>query len=214
MRYLVFLLLFSVALVAESESALSVEPMVVFPSSVLVEQQTTESTAHLVVLGALEKVNHELQPEKFILVPGRKEASTWYLPEARRTKQVAEHFKSQLVGSANILFECRGRSCGSSSYWANTHFERAILYGPEQYQHYLIAQRSTSKAPVPAASASEPSIAEPSIAEPSALESLVSEKAIPQQIEAGDYVVIYIGERATRKIYAHIETISLVKPQS
>ena len=119
MRYLVFLLLFSVALVAESESALSVEPMVVFPSSVLVEQQTTESTAHLVVLGALEKVNHELQPEKFILVPGRKEASTWYLPEARRTKQVAEHFKSQLVGSANILFECRGRSCGSSSYWAS-----------------------------------------------------------------------------------------------
>ena len=214
MRYLVFLLLFSVALVAESESALSVEPMVVFPSSVLVEQQTTESTAHLVVLGALEKVNHELQPEKFILVPGRKEASTWYLPEARRTKQVAEHFKSELGESTNILFECRGRACGSSSYWANKHFERSILYGPEQYQHYLIAQRATSKAPVPAASASEPSIAEPSIAEPSALESLVSEKAIPQQIEAGDYVVIYIGERATRKIYAHIETISLVKPQS
>ena len=207
MRYLVFLLLISVALEAESEPAFLVEPIVVFPSSVLVEQQTTESTAHLVVLGALEKVNHELQPEKFILVPGRKEASTWYLPEARRTKQVAEHFKSQLVGSANILFECQGRSCGSSSYWANKHFERAILYGPEQYQHYLIAQRSTSKAPVP-----NTSVSETSTAEPSASELLVSKKARPQQIEAGDYLVIYIGERATRKIYAHIETISLVKP--
>ncbi len=207
MRYLVFLLLISVALEAESEPAFLVEPIVVFPSSVLVEQQTTESTAHLVVLGALEKVNHELQPEKFILIPGRKEASTWYLPEARRTKQVAEHFKSQLVGSANILFECQGRSCGSSSYWANKHFERAILYGPEQYQHYLIAQRSTSKAPVP-----NTSVSETSTAEPSASELLVSKKARPQQIEAGDYLVIYIGERATRKIYAHIETISLVKP--
>lgn len=203
MRYLVFLLLFSVALVAESESALTVEPMVVFPSSVLVEQQTTESTAHLVVLGALEKVNHELQPEKFILVPGRKEASTWYLPEARRTKQVAEHFKSQLIGSANILFECRGRACGSSSYWANKLFERAILYGPEQYQHYLIAERSASKAPVP----------KPPVPKPPVPKQLVTEQTIPQQIEAGDYVVIYVGERATRKIYAHIEYISLLKPQ-
>ena len=181
MRYLVFVLIISVALVAESESASVAAAVGLFPFSELVEQKTTESMSHLVVLGALEKVNHELQPEKSILVSGRKDASTWYLPEARTTKQVAEHFKSELVESANILFECQGRSCGSSSYWANKHFERAIIYGPEQYQHYLIAQRS------------------------------VSEPSIPQQIEEGDYVVIYIGERATRKIYVHIEYIARIK---
>ncbi len=182
MRYLAFVLLISVALVAESEPASLAEPVGLFPSSELVEQETTESTGHLLVLGALEKVNHELQPEKFILVPGRKVASTWYLPEARRTKQVAQHFKSELVESANILFECQGRSCGSSSYWANKLFERAILYGPEQYQHYLIGQRS------------------------------VPEHSFAQQKAEGDYIVIYIGERATRKIYVHIEYISRANP--
>ena len=181
MRYLAFVPLISLALLAESQPAAVAEPVALYPSSELVEQETIESTALLVVLGALEKVNHELQPEKSILVSGRKDASTWYLPEARTTKQVAEHFKSELVESANILFECQGRSCGSSSYWANKHFERAIIYGPEQYQHYLIAQRT------------------------------VSEPSIPQQIEEGDYVVIYIGERATRKIYVHIEYIARIK---
>jgi len=182
MRYLVFVLIISVAQVAESESASVAAAVGLFPSSELVEQKTTESMSHLVVLGALEKVNHELQPEKSILVPGRKDASTWYLPEARRTKQVAEHFKSELIESANILFECQGRSCGSSSYWANKLFERAILYGPEQYQHYLIAQRS------------------------------VPQHSLSQQKAEGDYIVIYIGERATRKIYVHIEYISRVNP--
>ena len=182
MRYLVFVLLISAALGAKSERASVVVPVGLFPSSELVEQETTESSGHLLVLGALEKVNHELQPEKLILVPGRKVASTWYLPEARRTKQVAEHFKSELIESANILFECQGRSCGSSSYWANKLFERAILYGPEQYQHYLIAQRS------------------------------VPQHSLAQQKAEGDYIVIYIGERATRKIYVHIEYISRVNP--
>jgi hypothetical protein len=182
MRYLAFVLLISVALVAESDSASVAEPIGLFPSSELVEQETTESTGHLVVLGALKKVNHELRPKKSILVPGRKDASTWYLPEARSTKQVADHIKSELLESANLLFECRGRSCGSSSYWANKYFERAILYGPEQYQYYLIAQRS------------------------------VPQHSLSQQKEEGDYIVIYIGERATRKIYVHIEYISRIKP--
>jgi hypothetical protein len=178
MRYIVFVLLISVTMMAQGEPALPNKPVGLFPASELVEQETSESTGHLLVLGALEKVNHELQPEKLILVPGTKDSSTWYLPEARRTKQVAEHFKSELVELAQILFECRGRACGSSSYWANKLFDRAILYGPEQYQHYLIAQR------------------------PAPQQSLSHEHA------EGDYIVIYIGERATRKIYVHIEYIS------
>jgi hypothetical protein len=178
MRYLVFVVLVSVSLLAESETTFVDEPLGLFPSSELVEHKTTDSTRYLVVLGALEKVNHELIPEKSILVRGRKEASTYYLPEARRAKQVAEYFKSELLGSAEILFECQGRTCGSSSFWANEHFKRAILYGPEQYQYYLVAQRSDSP-----------------------------------QSEEGDYIVIYIGERATRKIYVQIEYISQTGPR-
>lgn len=177
MRYIVFVLLISAALAAESESVSIAEPVALYPSSELVEQKSSESTGHLVVLGALKKVNHEMLPEKYVLVPGVKEALTYYLPEARRTKEVAQFFKSELNGSANILYECQGRTCGSSSYWANNHFKTAILYGPEQYQYYLVAQR-----------------------------------AVPQQTEDGDYIVIYVGQRATRKIYVHIEYFSRIKP--
>ena len=173
MRYIAFVLLISVSLVAQAEPALPAKPVGLFPASELVEQETTESTGHLLVLGALEKVNHELQPENFILVPGRKDASTWYLPEARRTKQVAEYFKSELVESANILFECQGRSCGSSSYWANRILGHAILYGPEQFQHYQIYELH----------------------------------------DDGGYVAVYVGQRATRKIYVHVESVSRV-PES
>ena len=64
MRYLAFVLLISAALVAQAEPALPVEQVGLFPSSELVEQEVTQSTSHLLVLGALKKVNHELQPEK------------------------------------------------------------------------------------------------------------------------------------------------------
>ncbi len=177
MRYLVFVLLVSLGLVAKSESASVVNPIGLFPGSDLVEQEMTESTGHFLALGAMKKINHELLPEKSILVPGRKDASTYYLPEARGTKQIAEYYKSEVMEAANILFECQGRACGSSSFWANNHFKSAILYGPEQYQHYLIAQRS-----------------------------------VPEQMDEGDYIVIYVGQRATRKIYVHIEYISRTKP--
>lgn len=185
MRYLVFVpLIVFAALVAAAESGLVAAPVGLYPSSEMVAQETTESSGHLVVLGVLKKINHELLPEKSILVSGRKEASTYYLPEARRTNQVADFFRAELVASANILFECQGRTCGSSSYWANSHFETAILYGPEQFQHYFIAQRS------------------------------VSQRSVSQEGEQGDYIVIYIGQRATRKIYAHIEYLSPIKPQA
>ena len=49
----------------------------------------SEKTTHLIVLGALEKINHELEPEHSITVDGRKASRTYYLPLARRTKEVS-----------------------------------------------------------------------------------------------------------------------------
>jgi hypothetical protein len=120
---------------------------------------------HLAVLGTLEKVNHEVQPEASEFLRGKKSTRTYYLPQNRKTSQVADFFKEQLAGEGEIAFSCKGRGCGSSSLWANQIFDRAILYGPEQYQYYLIASIDDA------------------------------------------YLAVYIGQRATRKIYVYLEQL-------
>jgi len=163
MRYLATLILVCLtcaAIAAEPFSKVSLKP---YRSAEAVSDEWSSASSHLVVLGSLEKVNRELEPEKSEIFYGRRYQETYYLPEARRTGQVFEHYRSQLEALGEILFECDGRACGSSSYWANKVFEEAILYGPEQFQKYVIASRS----------------------------------------DGGGYVAVYIGERATRKIYVH-----------
>ena len=63
MRYLAFVLLISVALVAECEPASLAEPVGLFPSSELVEQETTESSGHLLVLGHLKRSTTNCSPK-------------------------------------------------------------------------------------------------------------------------------------------------------
>ena len=132
-----------------------------------------ENTTHLIVLGALEKINHELEPEQSTISDGRKSSRTYYLPLARRTRDVSRFYREQLVSRGDLAFECQGRTCGSSSYWANRILGYAILYGPEQFQHYQIYE-------------------------------------LPDD---GGYVAVYVGQRATRKIYVHVESVSRV-PES
>lgn len=162
-RYLVVLALVgftSALVVAEPASKVYLES---YRSAELESEEWSEASSHLVVLGSLEKVNRELQPEKSEIFYGRRYQETYYLPEARRTEQVFDHYRMQLKQLGQVLFQCDGRACGSSSYWANKVFKEAILYGPEQFQKYLIAERSDS----------------------------------------GGYVAVYVGQRATRKIYVH-----------
>ena len=129
-----------------------------------VSEQWSSASSHLLILGALEKVNHVLQPERSEVVAGRRFQETLYLPEARRTEQVFDHYRQQLLSLGELLFECDGRACGSSSYWANRVFEEAVLYGPEQYQKYAIVRRNDGRG----------------------------------------YLAVYVGQRATRKIYVHL----------
>lgn len=163
MRYLATLILFSFTVTALAAESYSTVPLIPYRSAQAVSDEWSSASSHLVVLGSLEKVNRELEPEKSEIFYGRRYQETYYLPEARRTGQVFDHYRSQLESLGEILFECDGRTCGSSSYWANKVFGEAILYGPEQFQKYAIASRS----------------------------------------DGGGYVAVYVGERATRKIYVH-----------
>ena len=139
-----------------------------YPGSDLTEESIDlHEASHRVVLGSLKKINNQLKPERSETVRGRKSAYTYYLPEARRTGEVGAHFETQLTRIGQIVFQCQGRTCGSSSYWANKVLDRAILYGPEQFQQYYVAKLND---------------------------------------ESG-FVAVYVGQRATRKIYVHVEVI-------
>lgn len=164
MRYiatLIFSLLLTAGSFAETDLETSLVP---YRAAELTTEAWSEASSHMVVLGSLEKVNRVLQPEKSEIISGRKHQQTYFLPEARSTEQVFEYYLNQLESKGDLLFQCDGRGCGSSSYWANKVFEVAVLYGPEQFQKYGIASPET-----------------------------------------GDrYIAVYIGQRATGKIYAHI----------
>lgn len=112
-----------------------------YPGAEVVESRIDEKIANRrIILGALKKINNILQPKFFEYVSGTQTSTTYYIPAERRVDKVVEFYRDQLSGSASILFTCKGRDCGSSNYWANTIFTTPLLYGPEQYQNYIIAE--------------------------------------------------------------------------
>ena len=120
---------------------LATEKLELFPGAELVESRVDEKIeSRRIVLGALKKIKNELQPKFFEYVSGTQKSNTYYIPTERRIDKLVEFYLDQLSGSARILFKCEGRDCGSSNYWANTVFTTPLLYGPEQYQNYIIAR--------------------------------------------------------------------------
>ncbi len=106
-------------------------------------ESTTEDTTDIsrrLILSSLKKINNILAPEKVEYVKGTRESLTLYIPNERRTEVVLEFYRDHLLRQGTILYECHGRECGSSNYWANTVFSTSKLYGPEQFQHYVLAQ--------------------------------------------------------------------------
>jgi len=111
-----------------------------YPGAELVKESGPAPGNQRIVLGALEKIQNHVEPEVQKFVSGDRYSFTYRLSEARRTGQVSDFFRDQIVARGQLMFECHGRRCGSSNYWANGVFRQAILYGPEQYQHYLAAR--------------------------------------------------------------------------
>jgi hypothetical protein len=112
-----------------------------YPGAELVDKKTDDTiTSRRIILGPLKKIKNVLEPKSYQYLTGTHSASTYYIANERRVKNVVAFYRAQLQTSHEILFSCEGRDCGSSNYWANTVFETPILYGPEQYQSYTIAK--------------------------------------------------------------------------
>ena len=112
-----------------------------FPRSHIVEyEKSSEEVAYNLILGSLKRINKVLSPKKSRRLNGRLTRMTYRIPNGIRTGEVFEHFRSQMSDAGEILFSCQERECGSSNYWANTVFQKAELYGPEENQYLLVGQ--------------------------------------------------------------------------
>jgi hypothetical protein len=95
---------------------------------------------HRLITGRVKRMAGDVQPEASEFVRGRKFLETFSIPAAHSTASLVEFYRQQLSLRGQILFECDGRGCGPSNYWSNQVFERPRLYGPLEYQHYMLAR--------------------------------------------------------------------------
>jgi hypothetical protein len=160
-------------LMVSNALAATIEP---YPGSQLVGSTASDEVAiHRLITGEVKRVNGQVKPESSDFVQGTKATKTFEVLDVPHREAIGQFFREQLQANGQLLFECIGRSCGASSYWANSVFNQAILYGPTEDQHYLLGKLSGDR---------------------------------------GDYVIIYMAQRATGKRYAHIETFSDVAGES
>ena len=112
-----------------------------YPGAQLVSESTDkEIKSHQIISGPVKRVNTKLAPDASEFVSATKSTRIFEIPDQRSTKPIAEYYREALLRHNQILFECSGRTCGASNFWANSVFNRSILYGPEQYQYYFLAK--------------------------------------------------------------------------
>lgn len=109
-----------------------------FPDSTIVERDLQRDSNYRLVLGGLERVRGDVIPEESQRLRGAVTTLTYEVSQSFRGEDVYQFFLDQLEErSYEVLFNCTGRGCGSSNYWANDIFRNRILYGPERNQYYL-----------------------------------------------------------------------------
>jgi len=109
-----------------------------FPDSRIISYDTNSNENYQLVLGSLRRVAGQVVREEVERLRGRVTRITYEVSQSFTGANVIEFFEDQAqqLGYTQ-LFNCSGRECGSSSYWANTVFENRILNGLERNQFYM-----------------------------------------------------------------------------
>jgi hypothetical protein len=89
-------------------------------------------------LANLKKSARAWIPIKAKQVQGDISSSLYKFGREERLEPIYRYYKKQLIDSADILYECNGRTCGSSNAWANNFFNDYRLYGADSNQSLLV----------------------------------------------------------------------------
>jgi uncharacterized protein len=125
---------------AQSDAVGAKDPEVLerYSGSWVVKYQDQPEVRYTLALGGIETVNGIERPERSRSLSGELIRLTYELPINTRTRDVYQFYAEQLKAQkAEVLFECSGRSCGSSSVWANDIYQDSKLYGLVGSQYVL-----------------------------------------------------------------------------
>lgn len=111
-----------------------------FPGSQIVDYRLENNTVYNLALGRMQRAAGRVAPSQSERFQGDLRRITYEIPDGFNAAEVFEHFRTRLlIEGQQELFNCQGRDCGSSNFWANDVFGNRILYGPEAGQFYMAA---------------------------------------------------------------------------
>jgi len=111
-----------------------------FAGSQIVEYRLENNTVYNLALGRMQRAAGRVAPSQSERFQGDLRRITYEIPDGFNGQEVFDHFRAQLLTEGQQeLFNCQGRGCGSSNFWANDVFSNRILYGPETGQYYMAA---------------------------------------------------------------------------
>jgi hypothetical protein len=128
-----FMLLLLLGLAPAAAAALEIEP---WARSREFSRSGPEQVDYLLGLGPLQKVRGLWRHKRSETVTGELLRITWQVESGYTAEEGYAWLKGQLPESAEPLFECEGRRCGSSAQWASRVFAQRELYGHDGRQHY------------------------------------------------------------------------------
>ena len=133
------ILLVSSLLSAQSSNVSRDHPLLSrFPDSMIANVEFDEDINYRLVLSSLQRTRGLVSSERSERFRGDVTKIVYEVSEEFNGQDVYDFFREQLrERNYEELFNCAGRECGSSNYWANDIFRNRILYGPERNQYYL-----------------------------------------------------------------------------
>ncbi|MDQ2075518.1 DUF4892 domain-containing protein [Marinimicrobium sp. ABcell2] len=139
-RYAV--IVWAVFLLTSHAQARSVEDplgLEVFPGARTLLDQRQANADYTLALGLFRRSGNQWQIQRERRLKGTVIRRTLELSSGYSAPEGFDFYREQLQPfSPRQLFSCTGRECGSSSRWANQHFNVIQLHGLDQYQHYAV----------------------------------------------------------------------------
>lgn len=108
-----------------------------FPDSEIISAEFESDSNYSLVLGRLQRSRGVVIPENSERLRGDVTRLIYEISLEFNGEDVQQFFQEQFAERGyEQLFNCAGRECGSSNYWANDIFRNRVLYGPERNQYF------------------------------------------------------------------------------
>lgn len=125
-----------------SQVALAEAPLALTKQSPLILKIQRSVPYYTLPISAMRKVNGEIGAEYNLFLSGNLTSYTWeMLPglSAKIAHNIAlDELKTQ---DTQVMYQCHGRTCGSSNQWANKVFGESRLYGLNAQQSYAALKK-------------------------------------------------------------------------